>query len=460
VAKTAVKPALILRHKLALKAGVHNGINYTEDEVRKLFLRYKQLESKPFEQLTMSEVHAFDLFKGADEDHKDSTGTWVGSVESVYWDDASKGFGFDKWNIIDEDFARKIEFQKARGKASFGVSPRLNVLRNGTDATDIIPKNIGIVLNPAGGEELMLSRESDNTDYEFREDIVQELTLSEKESIQIGGELDMDEKQILEALSKVTDSVQGISTRLDKVENEKKEAELKAREIETNKKLEELQADKVKLEAELAKKKEEEAKMQAGAGEMTPEEKAKAEKAKMQKGAEKKPGEEQMQEGADKKKYKYYGALSAKESLLKNFAVTPDLRLMDEQSINRVAEDVVRAAKIFDSTFTLENAQKGIEELQAILLNLPHNEKEEKQLMEHVEETLSSVSEQIASKLDAKVNTGSGQGRRKGLILGGEEERKDETLSSEEKAAAASVVTKYDVLKDISGMLCKGLGVK
>jgi len=463
VTKTAAKPALILRRKLALKVGVHNGINYSEDEVRKLYLRYQQLESKPFEQLSMEEVHAFDLFKGGDEDHKDSTGTWVGSVKDVYWDDTSKGFGFDKWNIVDEDFARKIEFQKSRGKASFGVSPRLNVLRKGTDATDILPKNIGIVLNPAGGEDLMLSRDSDNADYELREDIIQELTLSEQESIQRGGELNMDEKQIAEALGKVGEAIEGINTRLDKVENAKREAELKAKEDEMKLKCEALEAEKVKLETELAKKKEEEEKMQAGKGKgkdkedeekMSDEEKAAL--------AKKKEEEEKMQAGPGKdKKYKYYGAASARDSLLKKFAVTPDLRLMDEQSINRVAEDIVNAAKIFDATFTLEKAQKGIEELQAILLNLPSNAQEEKALMEHVEETLSSVSQQIVGKLDDKLNSGSSQGRRKGLVLGDEEGRADETLSGKGNSGNQNQpVTKQDVLNDISSSLCKGLGIK
>jgi len=450
-----VAPALVLKDKLVLRVGTHNGIEYAEDDVYKLYQVYKQIELKPMESRSMDEVHAFDIHRGDDEDHKDSTGTWVGDAEGVYWDAKSKGIGFHKLNIIEDDFARKIQFQKQRGKASFGVSPRLNVLRVGTKATDIRPKNISIVLSPAGGEELMLSQETGDEIREVRQDIIQELTLSEQESIRSeGGILDMDEKTILEGFEK-------INTRLDKMQ-EDKEKELQAvKEAELKRQAEELEEKNKALEAELAKKKDEEEEKGAKKKDEEDEEGKMAKKKKdedEEKMAKKKKDEED-EEGKlqDKKKYKYYGALSAKDSLLKKFAVTPDIRLMDASSINRVAEDIVKAAKIFDSSFTLEKAQKGIEELQIILANLPANEKEEKQLMEEVETTLSSVSEQIAGKLEEKTKGSGKGGRRKGLVLDDEEEREEETLSKKDDE---KIETKDDIKDSIRSLLSTGLGVK
>jgi len=452
---TKVEPALVLKDKLVIVAGTHNGVVYAEEDIRKLYQKYLTIEKKPVSTRSIDEVHAFDIHRGDDEDHKDSTGTWVGDAEGVYFDEKNKGIGFRKLNIVESDFANKIQFQKQRGKSSFGISPRLNVLRVGTRATEIIPKNISIVLSPAGGEPLMLSRQDSELKEDYEEsNVVMELTLSEQESISSGGNPDMDEKQITDALSKVTEAVTGINTRLDQIEKDKEEALKKAEVAELQRKNEELEADKVKLEEELAKKKdgkeEDDEKMQKGKG------KEKEDDEKMQKGKKKEEEDEEGKMQKDKKKYKYYGALSARDSLLKKFNITPDLRLMDAQSINRVAEDVVKAAKNFDGTFTLETAQKGIEELQAILVNLPANEKEEKELMSRVDETLSSITEQVADKLDEK--TKGGQGRRKGLVLDGEEERKEETLS--EKEGGEKSTTVETLRGDLSGMLCAGLGIK
>lgn len=459
VAQTAVKPALVLSNKLVLKTGVHNGIDYGEPEVKKLYLRYKEIESKSLESRSTDEVHAFDIFKGGDEDHKDSSGTWIGSVEGVYWDDVAKGFGFKTWNIVDEDFARKISYQKQRGKSSFGVSPRLNVLRVGTTATEIIPKNIAIVLNPAGGGDLMLSGELSTNDnnYEERQDVIQELTLSERESISsAGGDLDMaDEKAILDAIGK-------LGGRLDEIENARKKKE-------EDEKISKLQKENEELKVELAKKKkkDDEEEMSEEETEETQAKKKKKDEEEMAKkkkkdeeeemAKKKKDEEDEKMAGKDKdRKYKYYGALSGRDSLVKQFSLTPDLKQLDATSVNRIAEDVIRAAKVFDGEFTLEQAQKGIEELQVILVNLPTSEKEEKELMTRVEETLSTMSGQIADKLGERTGSNAG-GRRKGLIPDGSE-RTEEALSDEGKKQGSQ--RNADVVKgELASLLVTGLGI-
>lgn len=455
--KTLEKPALVLENKLAIVVGTHNGVEYSEEEVKKLFLLYKQIESKPFENRTTDEIHATDLHRGDDEDHKDSTGTWVGDVRGVYWDDVANGFGFKEWNFVEEDFAKKIRYQKKRGKASFGASPRLNVLRVGTKATEILPKNISIVLTPAGGEELMLSQSKKiegEEGRELRQDIIQELTLSEQETLS-GGKNKMDEK--LEALLK------GITTRLDaadkqhekemqkkKKEEEEKMAALELKLKETEEALAKKKKDEEEDEGKLAKKKKEEEEMQK---------KKKEEDEKM---AKKKEEEEKMQgEGEkDKKKYKYYGALGARDSILQKFSIAPDISKLDAQSINRIAEDLSKAAKIFEGEFTLESAQKGIEEIYVVLANLPHDKKEEAALTKRVDEALSSRADVLSAALEQRINPDQTLGgRRKGLIIAGSE-REDVALSQSKNAGEEQNPSRDEIEASLVDTLAQGLGLK
>lgn len=313
----------------------------------------------------------------------------------------------------------------------------------------------------------MLNRSEVNEEgREQRQDIVQEITLSEQESLTgKGGIEDMDGQEILTKVGELIDS------KFTELQKKQAEAQLNAEMEALKKKCESLEQEKTQLNEELQKKKKDEEDMTGGGGKKKDEDmqagkgKDKKDEEDMQKGKDKKDDEEDMQKGGkDKTKYKYYGALAAKDSLLKQFRLTPDLSALDAQSVNRVAEDLSKAAKVFEGEFTLEQAQKGIEEIQAILTNLPSSEKEEKQLMENIETTLSSITGQIGAKLDEKLG-GTGA-RRKGLIVGGGAERTEEALSAGKGAGENQNQnqnqnrTSDDIASDIRGMLYAGLNLK
>lgn len=467
MAVSIAKPALVLTDKLVLIAGTHNGIQYASDEVRKLYKVYVQIERKPKETRTMDETHAFDIHCGDDEDHKDSSGTWVGDAEGVYFSEKDQGIGFHKLNIVDEAFAKKIQYQKARGKASFGISPRLNVLRVGALAKDILPKNISIVLTPAGGEQLMLSKVQELEDErEVRQDTVQEITLSDIKSLGGGGFTEMEGQEIIAEVGKLIDN------KLTAFKKAEDEAKMSSELLEMKKKCDALETERLKLSEELQKKKKDEEEL---ANKDNKDDKDKEKDKELQKKVDKKD-EDKMQKDKkkdeededeemqkDKKKYKYYGALSARDSLLKNFRLTPDLAQLDAVSVNRVAEDILNATKVFDSQFTLEQAQRGIVELQTILANLPGSKKEEKQLMDKLETTLSAnITGELKGLLQDKISSGASTSRRKGLIPGGVSERREATLSEQQNTQgnqSNSPQTASDIASEITNLFCAGLGL-
>jgi len=473
-----IKP-YVLNNKLVLRAGTHNGVNYSEEEVRKLFNLYKAIEAKPFSQRTIEEVHAFDLQRGGDEDHKDSSGTWVGDVSGVYWDEAQKGFGFKKFNIVEEGFATKIEYQKNRGKASFGISPRLNVLRVGTEATNLIPKNVSVVLTPAGGEPLMLSKDESKDDgREIRQDFfIQDITLSEMESV--------DSTQEKEGDKKMSEDVKALLSRienLEKAREERETQELNSKIAALSKTLEETQklnAEKekeyeaklkqIELEKEEALKAKEDEKLAAkkmAEGEKMPDAKTELKKdEKMVDGKANPFGKKEDEKMSDDdNKGKYYGAkLSVKDGLTKDLNIVPDITRLDEVSITRVGEDISNATKIFDGEYTLEQAHKGITELHAILSNLPNNVKEEKALMERVEETLSASIEKFSVKMSDRTQTEkktTDNPIRKGLILGNAfDQRTEETLGQKNVEKNNGPVSKQDLKNELAADLSSALGL-
>jgi len=447
------KPALVLHDKLAIMVGTFNGVEYTEPEIKKLYNIYKTIENKPMEERSIDEIHAFDIQRGADEDHKDSTGTWVGDVEGVYWDDnielpngtKTRGFGFKNWNIVEQDFANKIEYQKARGKSSFGVSPRLNVLRVGTKATEILPKNLSIVLTPAGGEQLLLSKEEEQPGREIRQDFVTDITLSERNQL-FGGntEMELDGKELMKKFDELLTKINPLKT-----EEKREDMELKLK-IESLEKEKKTMNEKLeKIEKSLADKTEEEKKKEAEMQKKLADEKKKAEEEACKKA-------ELEKQAADEKKYKYYGALSNRENFISKLAVAPDLSRLDPTSINRVAEDIANAASLFGNEFTLEKAQKGIDELFTILSNLPKNEKQEAAVLQRLEETLSQA---VAPEKNSDKETKPPASRRKGLIVPGI--RGEETLSQkdtpEKKDTEKGV---EDIKSEMTGLLMSGLGIK
>lgn len=484
-----VKPALVLHNKLVLRAGIHNGIEYSLEEVKRVFERYKELENKKTEELSIDEIHAFDIHKGDAEDHQDSTGTWVGLVKGVYWDDTIQGVGFKEWNIVDEDFAKKIQFQKQEKRSSFGVSPRLNVLRIGTKATDIIPKNIAIVLTPAGGEELMLSKNENLNEKtsvkEIRRDMVFPITLEKTKE----GEKEMEElKKLVESLSEKVKTLEAEKAEMKKLSDaeKKKNDETMAKMTETLSRVEaelKCKTDEKKMQDE-AKKKEEE-KMQSEAEKKKAEEdKKKAEEEKKMQDESKKKEEEKMAETKkleedkklaeakkleDEKKLeenkkleeekklgdkKYFGSIN-KDNMLSAFNVKPDITVLDAKSVDRVCADLVEAVKPLDGRFSLQQAEKAVGEVSVILMNIPRNKKDEALVLGRIDEVLSKSIEKAMGKEDKKEDKKEEVHLRKGLIPTGKE-REEVALSKKESGSK----TADDVVADIRSSFYNACGIQ
>ena len=103
------------------------------------------------------------LFRGATTDHQDSTGTIIGHTENHEWD------GKTLWGdcvFIDEDAARVAMYQKETKLKLEGISPRMTTQppwkpANGKVEKILEFKSFGIVLDPAQGEQAMLSKDSE-----------------------------------------------------------------------------------------------------------------------------------------------------------------------------------------------------------------------------------------------------------------------------------------------------------
>ena len=102
------------------------------------------------------------LYEGATTDHQDSTGTLIGHSENHEWD------GKTLWGdcvFIDERAARVAAYQKETNLKLEGISPRMTTHPEWKPANGKIDKilefkSFGIVLDPAQGDQAMLSKDS------------------------------------------------------------------------------------------------------------------------------------------------------------------------------------------------------------------------------------------------------------------------------------------------------------
>lgn len=138
---------LILKGRVLLREGEANGLHYPFTEIAPLADEL----NKPPPSESPEDANRDSLFL----DHGDGITTWVGLVKNFVADDQDKALRGDV-HIVDSDLAGKIQFQIDEGRSRFGISPRLLVDRDGETARALKMKSFSLVLNPAGGEELML----------------------------------------------------------------------------------------------------------------------------------------------------------------------------------------------------------------------------------------------------------------------------------------------------------------
>lgn len=140
-----------MENQVLLREGKANGIAYAAREIAPL----ARLLNTPPKADEPDEANRDSLFL----DHGDGASTWVGHIDNFRFDDKTKCLRGDV-NIIDQDIADKINFQKSTGRSRFGISPRLLIDEEDGKASDIRIRSFSLVLNPAGGEALMLTFKS------------------------------------------------------------------------------------------------------------------------------------------------------------------------------------------------------------------------------------------------------------------------------------------------------------
>jgi len=457
----------ILKNKLVLRVGIHNDIEYTEDELKKLLIIYQSIEAIPLENRTMEELHALELFKGSAEDHQDSTGTLVGYVEGAYWDEEYKAIAFKRFVFNEENFAKQVQAQLKRGKLSFGISPRIYVRREGNFAMDIIPKNLGVVLEPAGGEPLMLSRKaSDKENYEYGRGLFEPMILKQDNNVNDGGYNRMEPKDIEHTILKVLSEKEVADKEANRVQDLESKVDNLTSTVSTLVEALKAQADEKKDEKKMSDEPKEEVKEEVAeeAKEEAKEEVADEpkEEVKEEVAEEAKVEAKEETEDSDELKKKYYGSADS-QSVLSAIRVNPKLISLDGKSINRVAVDLFDATKVFDGkkAFTLEQAQKAVDEINSILTSLPCDEKEENEVLSKLAEMFKPEvkEEKLSEKKDLP--------KRKGLVrTKADSDLEEETLSEQEDAkeekeeVKLSDSTATELGAILRNRLANGLGVK
>ena len=157
--RTAVK-ALVLKDRVILAEGTWNGVFYPAEELSPIVpILNRIVEEQRKAERRGDEVDALRLRNATSLfwDHDERCTNWLGDVRNFRWDAKQKAIIGDLY-VVDEDAARKIQFQEARGFTSWGISPSVVVDRFRGTARNIRFMNIAVVLEPAGGVRLMLSK--------------------------------------------------------------------------------------------------------------------------------------------------------------------------------------------------------------------------------------------------------------------------------------------------------------
>jgi len=157
--KTILELPLVLKDRIILSEGRWNGVYYPADELEPLVPSLNNIpkliqeaERRKDEEEALRLRNATSLFW----DHDEKCENWLGDVKNFRWDRKEKAIRADLY-LLDEDAARKIQYQERRKFSSWGISPSVLVDRIRMTARNIKFLNIGIVLEPAGGVKLMLS---------------------------------------------------------------------------------------------------------------------------------------------------------------------------------------------------------------------------------------------------------------------------------------------------------------
>lgn len=138
----------IAKEKTILKAGWANGIYYSPEVVREMA------------EMAAASGEAFSVYY----DHDDATQNWLGEVKDIrFVVDTNRAVG--DFYIVDPACAQKLQYHEEEGGGYWGVSPKLWIdtgLEDGKEkAVKAELRSVALVLNPAGGKELMLEQDTE-----------------------------------------------------------------------------------------------------------------------------------------------------------------------------------------------------------------------------------------------------------------------------------------------------------
>lgn len=131
----------IIKDQTLIKSGVMNGLYYSPPEIVK------------YGNQLIESIKNNNRQKNLFLDHEDTIDKWIGEVINPrILGDEVKG----DLVIVDEEIANQLKYQIEQNNVCWGISPTVLLIVKDGNATDIQPKSFSIVLEPAGGEKLMI----------------------------------------------------------------------------------------------------------------------------------------------------------------------------------------------------------------------------------------------------------------------------------------------------------------
>ncbi len=159
---------LVLKHKLVMREGEHNGVYYSWEELKRAL--------------------ATGEGGGLYYDHDDAASNWVGDVKNLFADDAQKCI-FGDLHIVDPIAAKKLRYG-----AKWGVSPTIDaekIVRDGQRLA-LDPKflSFSLVLRPAVRETML------NSENRVKKEVKSMENNKEIEELAQKNKTDMDAKDV------------------------------------------------------------------------------------------------------------------------------------------------------------------------------------------------------------------------------------------------------------------------
>jgi len=139
-----VEIPLVLEKKNLLTVGTLNGYYFSSQVIQEAVEKFNSLDEK--EKKKVSSLYL---------DHKDELSSLVGYVEEVNFSN-EEGSAIGNIVILDFDIAFKVQHLSSKNLLDCGVSPTVKLTHENNKVIHFEFLNFSLVINPAGGEKVML----------------------------------------------------------------------------------------------------------------------------------------------------------------------------------------------------------------------------------------------------------------------------------------------------------------